>query len=323
MKNILITGGAGYIGSHLAKFFKNKGYNIIIIDNFERSSKKVINVLKVDKYFVMDLRRDDLTEILKGIDIVFHCAAYIDVSESIRNPDIYFENNVLGTHKLLSQMKKAGVYNLIFSSSAAVYGDQGDRMLTEEDIKKPIQPYGFSKSVMEDWIEWFCKIFGFNAMVFRYFNACGCDEDGLIGEAHQPETHLIPRALHSLFNKEEEFYVYGNDYDTKDGSCIRDYIHILDIVDAYSRGIKYLQENRGFFVFNLGNNSGYSVFEVLTEIEKVTELKLKYKIVQRRIGDPAILVASNSKAREALCWKPARNLFDMISSQYKYLKRDL
>ena len=251
------------------------------------------------------LNKQDLEKLFNehDFDLVMHFSARSLVGESVVTPALYYENNVVGTFNLLEAMRKAGlngVKNFVFSSTAAVYGYPETESITEDHPTKPINPYGQTKLMVEHMLEDYARAYGFNSVRLRYFNAAGADESGEIGEAHDPETHLIPNILKS----DTGLKVFGDDYETRDGTCVRDYIHINDLCDAHLKAIDYLDTHEGSFVFNLGNGNGFSVKEVIESAEKVIESSIDYQVEDRRAGDPPTLIANSDKAREQLHWQP-------------------
>ena len=337
-KNILVTGGAGYIGSHVVLGLKKANFNPFVLDNLSRGHKKVVkSILKVPM-IVGDIGDQDLVKnILSGnheklngkkIDAVMHFAAFAYVGESINNPMMYFKNNVENSLNLINsivnenfQRIKKGLLKIpiIFSSSCATYGVPKILPIKENTIQLPINPYGRSKLIIENVLSDYAKAYNLPSVIYRYFNAAGCDPDGLIGENHNPETHLIPRAFQAIEGFIDTLQIFGDDYETKDGSCIRDYIHVSDLADAHILGLSFLDrelnsDKRKKVIceaFNLGNGNGYSVKEVIKTIENITNKKVPSSIVKRRIGDPPILFASSTKAKEILGWIP--RYFDLRS----------
>lgn len=321
--NILITGGAGYIGSHCALKLLEQGYNVTILDNLEKGHQETLDKIRKSigefEFLKLDLRNlESLRVSLKGryFDAVIHFAAYIEVGLSVQKPAIFFENNVVGSQYLFQTLLENKVRNIIFSSSAAVYGTQTVIPIKEIADKHPDSPYGETKLLMEQILESYCRYADMNAVALRYFNPAGAD--GRIGERHFPETHAVPRVLRALMDQNFSFGVYGDDYETPDGSCIRDFIHIDDIVDAHIRCIDYLEENKGFDVFNIATGSGTSVLELIKTAEEVSGKKLDFQIQPRREGDPARLVADPTKIFEKLNWKARYNIKEIIQSAWEF-----
>ncbi len=293
---ILITGGAGYIGSHTNKILNQQGYKTVIFDNLERGH---LEFVKWGKFFKGDLRNiEDIRDCFKkypNIKAVIHFAAYAYVGESVQYPDMYYENNVLGTLNLLRVMQEFGVNNMVFSSSCATYGIPRKIPISEDIPQNPINSYGKSKLLSEQIIKDFAKSYGLKYIILRYFNAAGADPDCEIGEWHEPETHLIPLTIFATIGKTPGLKIYGSDYPTKDGTCIRDYIHVMDLANAHLKSLEYLLSNGESDEFNVGLGRGYSVKEIVAAVEKVVGKVCNYDYVDRRAGDPPILIASNEK----------------------------
>lgn len=305
--SVLVTGGAGYIGSHAVKVLLQKGYDVVVVDNLETGHKEAVD--SKAKLYVGDIADDKLMDkVFKENDIigVIHFAAYSLVGESMTNPHKYYENNVSKTNHMLESMVRNNVKNLVFSSTAATYGEPERVPIIETDKQVPTNVYGQTKLSMEQMIAWYGEIHGLKHVALRYFNVAGAMEDGSIGEAHNPETHLIPIILQVANNKREKLNVFGDDYPTKDGTCIRDYIHVLDLCDAHVLALEYLINGNPSDVFNLGSGEGFSVLEMVNAARKVTTHPIPLQIAERRAGDPAILIASSSKAKQVLKWNPAR-----------------
>lgn len=321
---LLVTGGAGYIGSHFAALASDLGHDVVIYDDFSTGHRWAC---KDREIIVGDILNFDSTlSALRGIDAVCHFASKIVVSESVVNPDEYYRVNVHGTDTLLRAMVKAGCSRLIFSSTAAVYGrpvdDQG--VLDEASSTNPLNPYGISKLKAEKLIQQWALGFGGCATVFRYFNAAGCLPELCLGELHEPETHLIPNVIESLLNPlPRAFLLYGNDYETLDGSCVRDYIHVADIAEAHLRSLDILGDESGYWVMNLGSGCGYSNLQVIDECETQLEQKLDFVVAERRAGDPAVLRASNQLAYDLLEWQPQRSKLSQIVSDAITWHRDI
>jgi UDP-glucose 4-epimerase len=320
--NILIPGGAGYIGSHTVKSCQDLGHEVVVLDNFSTGHRHLLNGCEILEVDLVD--NVNLTKALKGrkFDGVIHFAAKSLVGESILKPDIYYLNNVVGTMNLINEMIKNGNNNLVFSSSAAIFGNPSTEKIGEDDLKKPINPYGQSKLMVENILYDICSAFDFNATCFRYFNAAGADKSGLIGEDHNPETHLIPNILKSTLQNNSNLNVYGNDYSTPDGTCIRDYLHVNDLSNAHLLGLNQMNNIKGFSSYNLGNGNGFSVLEVIKSCERVTGSTIKYNVGPRRVGDPATLVSDSKKAIKNLDWKPAYTELDLIiESAWKWHRK--
>ena len=319
----VVTGGAGYIGSHTCKLLKEMGHEVIIYDNFSTSNKpnKQIKRILCDKLVKIDLRnkRKLKTALLKDQpDIVIHFAAKAYVGESVSEPLKYYENNVSATTSLLLAMKYAKVNNIIFSSSCATYGVH-DNQITEDTLQTPVNPYGKSKLYCENIILDYSKASDLKYVFLRYFNVAGSDPDCVIGENHDPETHLIPNVIKAALSN-STINVFGNTYNTADGSCVRDYIHVCDLARAHYIASQKLFELCQSNYYNLGTGSGNSVFEIINKVEKITKTSINSQILPPREGDPASLVANSDKAQSELNWKPIYNISDMINHAYQYLK---
>lgn len=324
---ILITGGAGYIGSHAALNFLNSGFDVIIFDNLENGHIEIINSLKNIGNVIFekgDLRNiDDIDRVFSKykIDAVIHFAAFALVGESVENPAKYYRNNVVGTLNLLDTMVKHNVLKIVFSSTCATYGEPQYTPIDENHPQNPINSYGSSKLMVEMIMKDYDRAYGLKSIRLRYFNVAGCDEQARIGEWHEPETHLIPNILKSVTDKNKKFKIFGDDYNTEDGTCIRDYVNVEDLAQAHKLAYEYLTKNNVSDVFNLGTEKGDSVKTVFSECEKVLNRKIPVEIVERRPGDPAILYANSNKAKSVLGWKPERTLADSISSAYEWEKK--
>ena len=317
---LLVLGGAGYIGSHTATELLDNGHEVVIADNLVTGYREAVP--EKATFYQGDLRdKDFLVDLLKKekVDAVIHFAAFSLVGESVTNPLKYYENNLYGTKVLLDAMIETGVDKIVFSSTAATYGEPENIPILESDRTCPTNPYGETKLAMEKMISWAAKAHGLHLVSLRYFNACGAHKSGKIGEAHNPESHLIPLVLQVPNGKREFVSIYGNDYDTPDGTCIRDYIHVTDLAKAHILAVEYLMNGGESDIFNLGNGVGYSVKEVIETARKVTGHPIPAKEEARRAGDPARLVASGKKAKEILGWEPEiKDLADIINSAWKW-----
>lgn len=325
---ILITGGAGYIGSHVAlKLLEKSDRKIVIFDNLENGHMSTIKTLQSVRDFDFvkgDLKnQDNLENLFRNFDIdsVIHFAAYICVEESVQNPRKYYSNNLVGTINLLNKMLDHGVKKIVFSSTAAVYGEPKYVPIDENHPKQPINAYGKTKFMVEEILDDYDKSYGLKSIRLRYFNVAGADSKNRIGESHDPETHLIPNILASTANSDKVFNLFGNDYATRDGTCVRDYVNIEDLASAHISALQYLSEKNQSDCFNIGTKSGNTVKEVLEACEKITEKKIKAKINPRRAGDPESLVANNEKAKKILNWCPKKTLKDTIKTAYAWLKK--
>jgi len=326
---ILVTGGAGYIGSHCALSLLENGKDIVIFDSLELGHKETIETLKKDFGnnlidFIQGnlLNYDEINNVFKKykIDAVIHFAAYSQVGESVENPQKYYLNNVGGSLNLLKAMLENNVKKIVFSSTAATYGEPEYTPIDEKHPQNPINPYGSSKLMIERILDDYDKAYDLKSVRLRYFNVAGADEKSRIGEWHEPETHLIPNVLKSTFSGGQMFKMFGDDYDTIDGTCVRDYINIEDLINAHLLALEYLNNGGQTDYFNLGTTTGSSVKQVFSACEKITEQTIPLKIEGRRAGDPATLVADNQKAKENLNWVPKKTLENSIESAYNWEK---
>lgn len=310
---ILVCGGAGYIGSHAVRALLDSKKDVIVLDNLQTGH--VDSVPENVKLVLGDLRDTEfLNKVFKEnkIDGVIHFAADSLVGESVVNPSKYFENNVMGSLNLLNAMKKYGVNKIVFSSTAATYGEPENVPILETDKTEPTNPYGESKLMVEKMLKWFDQAYGIKYTALRYFNVAGAISTGEIGEDHQPETHLIPIILQVALGKRDKIAIYGDDYPTPDGTCIRDYIHVMDLADAHLLALDRLERGEESRVYNLGNGEGFSVKEVIDVTRKVTKHPIPAEVSPRRAGDPARLIASSEKAIKELGWKPKYNSLQSI-----------
>lgn len=310
MKNILVTGGAGYIGSHTCKALAQAGYNPITFDNLSTGHEHAVKWGPLETGDIRD--NEELSAVFKKYnpEAIIHFASKIVVSESVKEPDDYYDNNVNGTLSLLNVMRAHSVNTIVFSSTAAVYGYPESSPIDESHPLAPINPYGKTKLVCEWLLQDYQTAYGINYIALRYFNAAGADPDGEIGEEHDPETHLIPLILKAA-KEGTKISIYGDDYDTPDGTCIRDYIHVTDLANAHTKALEYIVKNNKPETFNLGTGKGYSVREVLDVTRKVTGKEIYENISERRTGDPSELIAKSIAAQKGLNWKP--NLSDLES----------
>ncbi len=314
---ILITGGAGYIGSHTNKALHKAGYDTVVVDDLCKGYENFVKWGNLEKY---NTGSNDLREVFEkyDIDAVMHFAAFISVGESVEFPQKYFKNNYKNTLNLLQIMREFNVDKFILSSTAAVYGNPKQIPITEDEDLKPINPYGHSKFITEKALQREADKGDFNYVSLRYFNAAGCDFDGEIGELHDPETHLIPLILDAAIGKRDSISIFGDDYDTPDGTCIRDYIHVNDLADAHIKAYEFLCRENQSDVFNLGNGQGYSVREVIDMCKKVTGRDFKVEIAPRREGDPARLIADSTKIQNKLGWTPQYDLSQIVESSWNW-----
>ena len=304
MKNILIVGGAGYIGSYMCKYLAKNGYYPIVLDNLVYGHRQAVKWGPFIAGQMADTKLLDQIFKEHPIAAVMHFAAFCYVGESVDDPGKYYQNNVAATITLLEEMLKKNIKNFIFSSSCAVYGEPVEIPITEQHPYNPINPYGRSKLMVEQILQDFRAAYGLEYVALRYFNAAGADPEGEIGEEHNPETHLIPLVLKTALGQRETINIFGDDYATKDGTCIRDYIHIDDLAQAHLLALDRLLNGLPGGQYNLGNGDGHSVKEVIEVARKITSKQIPAKIVQRRPGDPAVLIGSSEKAFKELGWKP-------------------
>ena len=304
MKNILVVGGAGYIGSYMCKYLAKNGYHPIVLDNLVYGHRLAVKWGPFIEGSMADAKLLDRIFTEYPIAAVMHFAAFCYVGESVEDPGKYYQNNVAATLTLLEEMLDKKVSNFIFSSSCAVYGEPVEIPITEQHPYNPINPYGRSKLMVEKILEDFRAAYGLEYVALRYFNAAGADPEGEIGEEHDPETHLIPLVLKTALGQRETINIFGNDYATKDGTCIRDYIHIDDLAQAHLLALDRLLNGLPGGQYNLGNGNGYSVKEVIEVARDITSKQIPAKIVERRPGDPAVLIGSSEKAFKELGWKP-------------------
>lgn len=318
--NVLVTGGAGYIGSHATKILLERGEKVTVIDNLSTGYRQAVDSRA--HFYQVDIKeKDKVKEILinEKIEAVIHFAAFSLVGESMENPLKYYENNVYGTKVLLDAMIEANVKTIVFSSTAAVYGDHTEMPITENFNEKPTNTYGETKLAMEKMMHWADIAHNVKYIALRYFNVAGAYHTGEIGESHNPETHLIPLILQVPLGKRKHIGIFGNDYPTSDGTCVRDYIHIEDLIEAHILAMKQLLEKRESNFYNLGSGEGYSVLEMIEAARKVTSHTIPAIVSPRRSGDPARLIASSEKAKRELGWSPKyTQVEDIISSAWKF-----
>ena len=320
---ILITGGAGYIGSFMVKAALERGFEVVIADSLERGHREVIDPRA--RLMEGDLREKTFVESVfsqNQFDAVVHFAGYISMAESVSNPYIYFDNNVNSSLNIIESMVKHNTNNFIFSSTAGVYGNPIKTPIDENHPKNPTNPYGESKLTVEKILNWYKEIYGFNFVSLRYFNACGASMDGKMGENHSFETHLIPNAINAIINK-TEFVLYGNDYDTSDGTCVRDYVHVLDLVDAHILAIEKLKKDQGGFYYNVGTGQGHSNKEVLEVVRKISGSEINIKISGRRPGDANALIADPAQIKNDLAFVPKySDLETIVKTAWQWHERN-
>ncbi len=319
---ILVLGGAGYIGSHTVYALIEKGVDVVVIDNLETGHIEAVH--EKARFYKGDIRDKAFVDSVldkEKIDAVIHFAANSLVGESMVNPLKYYDNNVNGTKVLLQSMVAHGLDKIVFSSTAATYGEPEKVPILETDRTEPTNTYGETKLAMEKMFKWTDRAHGLKYVSLRYFNACGAHVSGKIGEAHSPETHLIPLILQVPLGQREYISIFGDDYDTSDGTCIRDYIHVTDLAQAHILAVDYLMKGNESNIFNLGNGVGFTVKEVIDTARKVTGHEIPARIAERRAGDPARLIASSDKARQVLLWKPEHaDLEEIISTAWNWHK---
>lgn len=310
---ILVTGGAGYIGSHTVVEFMAKGEEVIVLDNLQKGHRDAV---LAETFYHGDIRDSHvLDKVFSSHDIeaVIHFAADSLVGESVQDPLKYYDNNVITAQNLLTGMLKYGVNKIVFSSTAATYGEPESIPIRETDRKEPTSPYGETKLAIETMLKWCDQAYGIKYVALRYFNAAGAHLEGHIGEDHQPESHLIPIILQVALGQRERLEIFGDDYPTPDGTCIRDYIHVMDLANAHWLSLQKLRQTGESAVYNLGNGEGFSVSQVVENVRKITRHPIPVQIVPRRAGDPAVLIASSEKAQQELGWKPQYNSLAQIT----------
>ena len=310
--SILVVGGAGYIGSHTVKYLQEKGEEVVVVDNLKNGH---IESISVEYFYKIDIRnKHEISNVFSkhSIDTVVHFAANSLVGESMEKPLDYYSNNVYGMQCLLEVMKEYNVKKIVFSSSAATYGEPDQIPIIESSITNPTNTYGETKLAMEKMMKWVDKAYGIKYVSLRYFNASGADPSGDIGEDHSPETHLIPLILQVPLGKRDKIYIFGDNYETKDGTCVRDYIHVLDLASAHYLSVKYLRDNNESEIFNLGSGQGYSVKEIIDVSRKITNHAIPSEVKDRRPGDPAVLIASSDRANIILRWRPQYDSIEKI-----------
>jgi UDP-glucose 4-epimerase len=319
VKHVLVTGGAGYIGSHACKALAQAGYTPVTFDNLVTGWKDAVKFGPFEQGDLLDRNRlDDVFAKYKPV-AVMHFAALSQVGESMQDPGAYWRNNVQGSLTLIEAAVAANCLNFVFSSTCATYGDQDNVVLDESSAQHPINAYGASKRAIEDILSDFGNAFGLNHVIFRYFNVAGADPEAEVGEFHQPETHLIPLMLDAIEGKRAALTVHGTDYDTPDGTCIRDYVHVCDLVDAHILGLNWLEDGKGNRVFNLGTGTGFSVRDVINQSGAVTNRPVPVSDGPRRPGDCTRLVSGSTRAERELGWSPKRSdLQTMIADAWRW-----
>jgi UDP-glucose 4-epimerase len=316
---VLVTGGAGYIGSHFVKYLSESGNEVCVVDNLSRGHKESVgDHIQFHRADLLDSK--SLGDILKSFkpESVVHFAAFAYVGESVEKPEMYYQNNVIGSYNLIRACMENGVQNFVFSSTCSIYGNPEKIPISENEKSNPINPYANTKLMIETLLHDFETAHGIKNVCLRYFNAAGAHPDGGIGESHDPESHLIPLVLFTALGKKEKINVFGGDYNTQDGTCIRDYIHIVDLADAHLKAINYLADGGESTIINLGTGHGNSNLEIIKKAEEITKRKINFEIVGRRAGDPAILVADNKKAKEKLGWLPRFGIDEILQTAWHW-----
>ena len=316
---VLVIGGAGYIGSHAARALRRAGHEVIIFDNLSTGYEILAAGFELVKGDMLDAAA--LRPVLRRADAIMHFAAHAYVGESVVNPRKYFRNNVEGGLSLLNTAIEEGVKKIIFSSTCAVYGEVTKVPIEENTPRQPVNPYGVSKLFFEQALEAYDRAYGLRYASLRYFNAAGADESGEIGELHDPETHLIPLALKAAAGLGPELQVFGSDYPTPDGTCVRDYIHVNDLASAHVKALEHLSAGKDSIAVNIGTGSGYSVQQVISAVEEVTGKRVPRKVGPRRPGDPPALVANPAKAQSLLQWKAQRGLRDVVATAWNWMEK--
>jgi UDP-glucose 4-epimerase len=316
---VLVCGGAGYIGSHMVRYLLAQGHEPVVFDNLSTGHRPAVGEAPLVVGDLLD--SSALAQVLAGarFDAVMHFCARSLVGESVEQPYAYYENNVAGTLNLLQAMQAAGVQRLVFSSTAAVFGQPQGLLIDEQHPTQPINPYGASKLMVERMLADAQRAYGLRSVALRYFNAAGADPSGAIGESHHPETHLLPNVLRAALGQGGGLKVFGDDYATVDGTCVRDYVHVNDLAAAHLQALGYMDAHEGAHVFNLGNGQGFTVLQVIEAARRVTGADIPFERAPRRAGDPAVLVASSARAREVLGWQPAyRDIDAIIESAWRW-----
>lgn len=315
---VLVIGGAGYIGSHSARALRRAGHDVIVFDNLSTGYEFLASGFELIQGDILDAPA--LKRVLSRVDAVMHFAAHAYVGESVVNPTKYFRNNVEGGLSLLNAMVESGVKKIIFSSTCAVYGEPAKVPIDETTPRQPVNPYGVSKLFFEQALASYDRAYGLRFASLRYFNAAGADESGEVGELHEPETHLIPLALSAAAGTGPQLQVFGSDYPTPDGTCIRDYIHVNDLADAHVKALAHLSSGNESFAVNLGTGTGYSVQQVISAVEQATGKTVPRRLAPRRPGDPPALVANPAKAQALIHWKANRGLPEIVATAWKWMQ---
>jgi UDP-glucose 4-epimerase len=316
---VLVTGGAGYIGSHFVKLLVESNYKVAVIDNLSRGHREAVpSNVHFEDIDLLDANSLSYFIQTQMPSVVVHFAAYAYVGESVKHPEIYYQNNVVGSLNLIRLCAENGVKNFVFSSTCSIYGNNAKIPIDESQPVNPINPYANTKLMIETILKDFEMSNGLKSISLRYFNAAGADSSAEIGESHNPEPHLIPIVLNTALEKNKIVSVFGNDYNTADGTCIRDYIHVNDLAGAHLKALEYLNSGNESTVINLGTGAGNSVLEIITKAKLITKKEIPFKFVNRREGDPAILIADNKKAKSLLGWAPKHSIEEIIQSAWKW-----
>lgn len=320
--NILVIGGAGYIGSHTVHFLQKSNHNPIIYDNLSKGHAEVAQILKVPLYEgdLCDKAKLKMVFEKEKIDAVMHFAACIEVGESVENPSKYYHNNVAKVLDLLDAMIEAKIKYFVFSSTAATFGEPQKEKVDENHPQNPINPYGRSKLMVEQILKDYDAAYGLKSAVLRYFNAAGCDDNGILGNSYRPKSHLIPRVLMAVTRQIPEFVIFGDDYPTPDGTCIRDFVHVYDLADAHLLALEHMMKTNESADYNLGNGNGCSVKEIVETVEKITGESPSVRVAGRRAGDPSVLISDPTKAMRVLGWKPKYSLLEIVDSTWMWEK---
>jgi UDP-glucose 4-epimerase len=316
---VLVTGGAGYIGSHFVRYLIEKNHEVIVLDNLSRGHIESINEKAIFENADL-MNRASLDFVIKkhSPEAIVHFAAFAYVGESVEKPELYYENNVVGSFNLINAAVQNGIKKFVFSSTCSLYGNPERVPIAEDQIPNPINPYANTKFMIEKMLSDFEETHKMKYVALRYFNAAGAHPSAEIGESHDPEPHLIPIVLNTALGKRDKVLVFGDDYDTPDGTCIRDYIHIIDLADAHLKALEYLEKGNPSNIFNLGTGEGNSVLEIINKAKEITNKNIPFEIVARRGGDPARLVADNKKAKEILGWIPKFKIDEIITTAWKW-----
>lgn len=315
---VLVTGGAGYVGAHTCLALAEAGYSPVVYDNLSNGQARAVQWGPLEVGDIRDGARLDEVIARHSPIAILHFAALIEVGESVRFPGRFYDNNVAGAVSLIEAARRAGIDKLVFSSTCATYGEPVQLPMDETHPQSPLNPYGRTKLMIEQALADYDAYTGFRSVSLRYFNAAGADDQGRIGESHEPETHAIPLALQTALGQREHFSLFGNDYDTRDGTAVRDYVHVLDLADAHVRALEYLLDGGETTAFNLGTGTGTTVKELIAAIQRTTNRALPVQLSERRQGDAPSLVADSSRAKAVLGWEPRRSLDDIVRSAWKW-----